>query len=130
MTRRRRRIVKTAGASATRPAHDLEGAGARRLRFVDRLRDKIQRENLWFYILVLLTQEERYGFELRRLINDRFGFWSGNVTAYRVLYDLEKAKLVRGEVKDRRKYYRITEEGKEELGEARRFIERLLKDVA
>ena len=130
MTRHWRQIVKTARGSATRPAHELDGAGARRLRFVDRLKDKVQKENLWFYILVLLAQEERYGFELRRLINDRFGFWSGNVTAYRVLYDLERARLVRGEVKDRRKYYSITEEGKVELEDARRFIEALLKDVS
>lgn len=130
MTRHRGQIVKTAQGSAGQPAHELEGAGARRLRFVDRLKDKIQRENLWFYILVLLAQEERYGFELRRLINDRFGFWSGNVTAYRVLYGLERSRLVRSEAKDRRKYYRITEEGRAELEDAKRFIEGLLKDVA
>lgn len=100
------------------------------MRFVDRLRDKIQKENLWFFILVLLSQEERYGFELRRLINERFGFWSGNVTAYRVLYDLEKGKLVRAEVKERRKYYSITGEGRKELEGARSFIEGLLSDIA
>lgn len=100
------------------------------MRFVDRLRDKVQKENLWFFILVLLAQEERYGFELRRLINERFGFWSGNVTAYRVLYDLEKAKLVKGEVKERRKYYRITEAGRHELDGARSFIEEVLKGAS
>jgi DNA-binding PadR family transcriptional regulator len=100
------------------------------LRFVDRLRDKVQKENLWFFILVLLSQEERYGFELRRLIKERFGFWSGNVTAYRVLYDLERAKLVRAEVKERRKYYAITEGGRRELEAARSFIEGLLSDLA
>ncbi len=100
------------------------------MRFVDRLRDKVQKENLWFFILVLLSQEERYGFELRRLIKERFGFWSGNVTAYRVLYDLERAKLVRAEVKERRKYYAITEGGRRELEAARSFIEGLLSDLA
>ncbi|MDG6902064.1 MAG: helix-turn-helix transcriptional regulator [Nitrososphaerota archaeon] len=99
------------------------------MRFVDRLKEKIQKENLWFFILVLLSQEERYGFELRRLINERFGFWSGTVTAYRVLYDLEKAGLVKAEMKDRRKYYRITKEGKAELEGAKSFVQGLLKEI-
>ncbi|MDG7007975.1 MAG: helix-turn-helix transcriptional regulator [Nitrososphaerota archaeon] len=100
------------------------------MRFVDRLKRKVQKENLWFFILVLLSQKERYGFELRDLINDRFGFWSGNVTAYRVLYDLEKAKLVRAEMKERRRYYRITDQGRAEMEEAKAYLEGLLKEVA
>ena len=100
------------------------------MRFADRLRRKVQKENLWFFILVLLSQEERYGFELRKLINERFGFWSGNVTAYRVLYDLERARLVRAEMKERRRYYRITDQGRAEMEEARVYLEWLLKDVA
>ena len=99
------------------------------MEFVDRLRTKVQKENLWLFILVLLSREERYGFELRRLVNEKFGFWSGSVTAYRVLYNLEKAGLVKAEVKERRKYYRMTEEGRAELEGARTYIEGLLKEV-
>ncbi len=95
------------------------------MKFVARLKDKVQKENLWFFILVLLSSEERYGFELRRLMNEEFGFWSGNVTAYRVLYDLEKSRLVKAELRNRRKYYRITELGRAELKEAREFLRRL-----
>ena len=96
------------------------------MRFVSRLKAKVQKENLWFFILILLSSQERYGFELRRLVNEEFGFWSGNVTAYRVLYDLERSKLVRAELKDRRKYYRITELGRTELEEARLYLRSLL----
>jgi len=96
------------------------------VRFVSRLKAKVQKENLWFFILILLSSQERYGFELRRLVNEEFGFWSGNVTAYRVLYDLERSKLVRAELKDRRKYYRITELGRTELEEARSYLQSLL----
>ena len=96
--------------------------------FVGRLKEKVQKENLWFFILVLLSSEERYGFELRHLINERFGFWSGNVTAYRVLYDLERSKLVKAVTKDRRRYYAITELGREELREARAFLKSVLAD--
>jgi DNA-binding PadR family transcriptional regulator len=99
------------------------------VKFVRRLKDKVQKENLWFFILILLSTNERYGFELRRLINEEFGFWSGNVTAYRVLYDLERSAMVKSEVKDRRKYYRITELGRAELQEARRFLGSLVADT-
>jgi DNA-binding PadR family transcriptional regulator len=95
---------------------------------VERLKDKVQKENLWFFILLLLSQEERYGFELRKLINERFGFWSGNVTAYRVLYDLERARLVKSQLKERRKYYAITYLGRQELDGAKAFIRELLAD--
>jgi DNA-binding PadR family transcriptional regulator len=98
------------------------------MRFVGRLKTKVQKENLWFFILVLLSTHERYGFELRSLINEEFGFWSGNVTAYRVLYDLEKSNLVSTELKERRKYYRITELGRAELKEARSFLRSLLAE--
>ena len=99
------------------------------MQFVDRLKEKIQKENLWLFVLLLLSQEERYGFELRRLIKERFGFWSGNVTAYRVLYDLERARLVKAEAKDRRKYYMITDLGRSELEGAKRYIEGLLREM-
>lgn len=95
-------------------------------RFTQRLKDKVQKENLWFFILVLLSGGERYGFELRRLINEEFGFWSGNVTAYRVLYDLERSKMVRAEMKERRRYYKITELGRTELVLARTFLQGIL----
>ena len=98
------------------------------MRFVGRLKTKVQKENLWFFILVLLSSQERYGFELRRLINEEFGFWTGNVTAYRVLYDLEKSNLVNAEFKERRRYYRITELGRAELEEARSFLRSLLAE--
>ena len=101
------------------------GPGADRVKFVARLKDKVQKENLWFFILVLLSSNERYGFELRRLMNEEFGFWSGNVTAYRVLYDLEKSRLVKAELRNRRKYYRITDLGRAELREAREFLKDL-----
>lgn len=92
------------------------------------MKDKVQKENLWFFILVLLSANERYGFELRKLMNKEFGFWSGNVTAYRVLYDLEKSKLVKAERRNRRKYYRITELGRQELNEARVFLSGLVAE--
>ena len=93
--------------------------------FVERLKDKVQKENLWFFILVLLSTKARYGYELRSLVKDEFGFWSGTVTAYRVLYSLESAGMVKSQAVERRRYYEITESGSKELEKARRFLESL-----
>ena len=93
--------------------------------FVERLKDKVQRENLWFFILLLLSTKARYGYELRKLVKEEFGFWSGNVTAYRVLYSLEAAGMVKSQLVERRKYYEITESGRKEMEEARRFLAEL-----
>jgi len=97
--------------------------------FVDRLKDKVQKENLWFFILLLLSTEARYGYELRKLVNDEFGFWSGNVTAYRVLYSLESAGMVKSEMRERRKYYSITQAGSREVQSAKAFLESILKSA-
>lgn len=94
--------------------------------FVERLKDKVQRENLWFFILILLSAKARYGYELRKLVKDEFGFWSGNVTAYRVLYSMEEAGLVKSRSVERRRYYEITESGRKEMEEARKFLAGLL----
>jgi DNA-binding PadR family transcriptional regulator len=94
--------------------------------FVDRLKKKVQRDNLWFFILILLSSEPRYGYELRQLVKDQFGFWSGNVTAYRVLYSLASAGSVKSEMRERRKYYTITDKGKKDVESAREFLESIL----
>jgi DNA-binding PadR family transcriptional regulator len=95
--------------------------------FVDRLKEKVQKENLWFFILILLSRKSRYGYELRKLVRDEFGFWSGNVTAYRVLYSLQSAGLVKSEPMERRKYYTITEAGRKEVRLAKEFLADVLK---
>jgi PadR family transcriptional regulator PadR len=94
--------------------------------FVQRLKEKVQKENLWFFLLILLSKKPRYGYELRKLVRDEFGFWSGNVTAYRVLYALEGAALVKSEKGERRKYYTITDKGRKEVGLAREFLAEVL----
>ncbi len=97
--------------------------------FVERLKTKVQKENLWFFILLLLSEKARYGYELRKLVNEEFGFWSGNVTAYRVLYSLQAAGMVRSEPLERRRYYEITDLGRGEVEEAKRFLEGILKNA-
>ncbi|GBC68772.1 hypothetical protein HRbin01_00457 [archaeon HR01] len=94
----------------------------------ERLVRKITHENLWLYILSLLKKEPLYGYEIRRKIEGRFGFKPGQVTAYIVLYRLEREGYIyvirkeKGSRGPSRKYYGITEKGREVLEKARTFL--------
>lgn len=82
---------------------------------------ELKRGTIELVLLTLLEDRERYGYEIVAAIEE----WSGgrlevrDGTLYPVLYRLEEAGFVepRWETQERgvpRKYYRITEEGKEE----------------
>jgi len=94
---------------------------------VARTKNKVQKENLWFFVLSVLEKNRRYGYELRSLIEKEFGFLSGNVTAYRVLYDLKANGHVKRIVEGNRNYYTITPKGKLALKHARAFFRQLSK---
>jgi len=99
----------------------------------ERLKEKLTRENLWLYILSILTKKDAYGYDLRREIDSIFWFKPGNVSSYAVLYKLEKSGFVRTypkEVNGRvRKYYQITEKGRSELKEGKEILEKTLKSL-
>jgi DNA-binding PadR family transcriptional regulator len=92
---------------------------------VERLKEKVLKENLWIFLFKLLEQNDEYAYELRKKINNVFGFWTGKVTGYRVLYLLEKDGYVESYSKGRRKYYRLTGKGQEQLKKAKSFLEKI-----
>ena len=94
---------------------------------IERLKKKVQKENLWFFILSLLEKKELYGNEIRELIKKEFGFFSGTVTAYKVLYILERGGYVAKFSKKGRKYYNITSKGKGQFKKARKFLKEVSK---
>ena len=91
-----------------------------------RLQKSNTTDNLWYYILILLKKRNLYGYEIPKLIKERFNFKPGKITPYRVLYRLESENFVKSKIKDRKRTYQITEEGKDELERAGRFYERML----
>jgi PadR family transcriptional regulator, regulatory protein PadR len=97
-----------------------------------RLREKLTKENLWIYILSLLKRKPMYGYELRDAVEKRFGFRPGNVTAYRVLYALNRAGLV-AEVENTssrdRKYYAATKTGLKELDAGKTILKEILSKL-
>jgi DNA-binding PadR family transcriptional regulator len=92
---------------------------------IERLREKVLKENLWIFILHTLTERPCYGAEMRALIKKKFGFLAGTVTAYKVLYLLEMG----GYVKRKGKYYSITSLGREQLRQGEKFFLAILKDL-
>lgn len=84
-------------------------------------------DNLWIYILTLLKKREIYGWEIPKIIEEKFGFKPGKITPYRVLYRLEKTGYVKSKMENRKRVYQITEKGKEELEKAKKFYKEILK---
>ena len=76
---------------------------------------------LRLYLLLLLDEEPRHGYELIRLLEDRFmGMYTPSAgTIYPRLAALEDDGLVEHEVVDGRKVYRLTAAGREELADRR-----------
>ena len=95
----------------------------------ERLQKLNTNENLWIYILSLLKEREIYGWEIRSLTEKKFNFRPGLITPYRVLYRLEKEGFVKSKIKDRKRFYQITEKGKKELEKAKKFYQEILTKI-
>jgi DNA-binding PadR family transcriptional regulator len=85
----------------------------------DRLQSKITKGNLWLYILKLLWDKTMYAYDINKKIKANFHFTTATVTVYVVLYKMRREGLIKmiGERqvhnKRIRKYYEITEKGRE-----------------
>jgi DNA-binding PadR family transcriptional regulator len=82
---------------------------------------------LRLYLLKLLDESPRHGYEVIRLLHDRFmGLYAPSAgTVYPRLAKLEQEGLVEHSVEGGRKVYRITEAGRTELGERAEELEQL-----
>ena len=89
---------------------------------VERLKEKVLKENLWLFLFKVLENKDEYAYNLRKKIKERFGFLAGKVTSYKVLYLLERDGYVESYVKEHRKYYKLTEKGLEQIKKAKEFL--------
>jgi len=96
---------------------------------LERLKNFNKIGNLWIYILSLLKKESLHAWSFQSLIEKKFGFKPGRITAYRVLYRLEKEGFVKSKMSERRRIYQITKKGKKELGKAKAFYKQILKNI-
>jgi len=82
---------------------------------------------LWIYILDILKSKSMHAYVIRKEIQKKFGFRPGNVTAYRVLYNLKRAGLVTKTKEYRRVIYTITPEGRQDLNKAISFYKQRIR---
>ncbi|HOK35162.1 MAG TPA: PadR family transcriptional regulator [Candidatus Pacearchaeota archaeon] len=92
----------------------------------DRLQKANTIDNLWIYILSLAELRPIYAYELQKEIEKKFGFQSGKITPYRVLYRLENEGFVKSKLQERKRIYQITKKGEKELKKAKNFYRNLL----
>lgn len=87
---------------------------------------------LRLYLLKLLEESPRHGYDVIRELEDRFmGLYSPSAgTVYPRLARLESEGLVTHEVTEGRKVYRITDAGRAELGERRGDLDDLEREIA
>lgn len=95
----------------------------------ERLLKSNTKGNLWIYILTVLKRGPNYAWDLPSIIEKEFGFRPGNITPYRVLYLLEEQGMVKSDLEERRRVYKITAKGKEELNKVKEFYQSILKKI-
>jgi DNA-binding PadR family transcriptional regulator len=101
-----------------------------------RLVDLTTKENLWIYISTLLEEREYFAYELRNAVQNRFGVIMASVTAYVLLYKMEREGLVERSTERRegrrptRKYYTLTGAGRAALADARVYLQILTAALA
>jgi DNA-binding PadR family transcriptional regulator len=87
---------------------------------------------LRLYLLKLLDESPRHGYDVIRELEDRFlGLYSPSAgTVYPRLARLESEGLVTHDVEEGRKVYRITDAGRAELGERQGDLDDLEQEIA
>ncbi len=97
------------------------------MRPLARLQQLNTTECLWLYVLKILKSGPTHAYTIRETIAKQYGFRPGTMTAYKVLYLLERDGFVRKSVQGRKKVYSITEKGSSELAGAAKFYRELAK---
>ncbi len=101
------------------------------MRPINRLLKSNTIENLWIYILLLIKSSPHgaplYAWQVPDAIEEKFGFKTGKITPYRVLYRLEEDGFVESRMDERKRIYKLTSKGRDELESARKLFEKNLK---
>lgn len=103
----------------------------------ERLVEKLTKENLWLYILTMLKEKPMYGYEIAGKLRTEFNIPIATITAYVVLYKMEREGLVErsmehpkaggGRVNIRKVYYRQTDRGREMLEKGIEYLKSRLQ---
>ena len=91
---------------------------------LERLMRLNTKESLWLYVIYVLKDQPMHAYALKKEIEKRFHFRSGNVTVYKVLYLLQRGGYVTKQKEGRRVIYSITETGIKALDGAKDFYKK------
>lgn len=94
-----------------------------------RLINRTTRDVLWIYILRLLRDKKMYAYEIKKQIEEKFGFSPALITVYAVLYRLNHSGYVTVTPEGERKYYTITDKGKKLLEQGIQHLRDVLKKL-
>jgi PadR family transcriptional regulator PadR len=100
------------------------------LKPLERLKRKTGVENLWLYVLAELARGEDYPYSLIKRIREDFGIEAGKVIFYVVTQKLEEEGLIRSHYVERRKYFAITEQGREVLRQGISYLKELSEKLS
>jgi len=92
---------------------------------LDRLTSSLTLNNLWLYIIKLLTEKPMFSRELYKALRDKYSIKADLITVYSVLYRLEREGYILRSG-SYRKYYEVTEKGKKEFQAGLNLIEKTL----
>ena len=77
--------------------------------------ERILRSFIDILILTELEKNTLSGYDITRLINDRFGIFISPGTIYNTLHSLETRNFIEGIWRDKKRVYKLTNKGKEFL---------------
>ncbi|MEM3373400.1 MAG: PadR family transcriptional regulator [Candidatus Anstonellales archaeon] len=92
---------------------------------LNRLTDHLTHGNLWLYILALAKKKEIYIYNLDKEIEKYFRFKPSRIMLYLVVYRLESFNMLKSHYIERRKYYFLTDYGKETLNNGIKKLKKL-----
>ncbi len=96
---------------------------------LERLKKLNTKESLWLYVIHILIETPMHAYALKKVVETKFKFKTGNMTVYKVLYLLARDGYVVKQKKGRKVIYSVTEKGVSALDDAKNFyknqVERL-----
>ena len=96
-------------------------------------RERLVKTGLDLVILGLLTEKNRWGYEINMQIRDKYDVYLSAGTLYPLLHSLEERGFVEAAWQSEggrgRRIYKITERGKEFVAAGERALEDLLKRI-
>ena len=93
---------------------------------LERLEASLTLNNLWLYLIKLISDKPMFSRELYREIREKYKMKVNLITVYSVLYRLEREEYIKRSG-NYRKYYEVTEKGKKELQNGISLLEDVLK---